>query len=140
MGFRVGAYCKVFEVEPVKDTLTKLRISISKKNKETGEYETSFSGYVACVGTACAGKAAKLTKYDKKSGTSGDTIILGDIDVTMQAKKSGDGYYTNFSIYSFEVADGNNGVAKTPDKPAAKSKKQTHVESNDTEDDSHLPF
>lgn len=120
--------------------MTKLRISISKKNKETGEYETSFSGYVACVGTACAGKAAKLSKYDKKIGSSGDTIILGDIDVTMQAKKSGDGYYTNFSIYSFEVADGNNGGTKTPDKPAAKPKKQAHVESNDTEDDSHLPF
>lgn len=38
MGFRNGAFAKVWEVTPVSDTSTKLRISISRKNKQTNEY------------------------------------------------------------------------------------------------------
>ena len=34
MGFRTGAYAKVWDVTPVGDTSTKVRISISRKNKE----------------------------------------------------------------------------------------------------------
>ena len=47
MGFRNGAYAKVWD-EPsvVSDSMTKLRVSISRKNKTTGEYETDFSGLV----------------------------------------------------------------------------------------------
>lgn len=39
MGFRTGAYAKVWEVTPMSDTSTKIRISVSRKNKQTGEYE-----------------------------------------------------------------------------------------------------
>ena len=52
--------------------MTSLRISISKKNKETGEYEQEYGGHVAAVGTAVAAKAAKLQP--------GDRIKLGDVD------------------------------------------------------------
>ncbi len=45
MGFRTGAYAKVWEVDPVRDTATKIRISTSRKDKQTGEYEQDFSGY-----------------------------------------------------------------------------------------------
>lgn len=38
MGFRSGAYAKVWDVSPVSDTATKLRVSISRKDKNTGEY------------------------------------------------------------------------------------------------------
>ena len=51
MGFRSGSFAKVWEVSPVNDTSTKLRISVSRKNKQTGEYEQDFSGFVMCVGT-----------------------------------------------------------------------------------------
>jgi len=33
MGFRTGAYAKVWEVTPMSDTSTKVRMSISRKNK-----------------------------------------------------------------------------------------------------------
>ena len=38
MGFRTGAFAKVWEVTPMSDTSTKLRMSISRKNKKTDEY------------------------------------------------------------------------------------------------------
>ena len=57
MGFRNGAFAKVWEVTPVSDTSTKLRISISRKNKQTNEYEQDFSGFVLAIGTAAASKA-----------------------------------------------------------------------------------
>ena len=54
MGFRTGAYAKVWEVKPFSDTSVRIRLSISRKNKSTGEYEQDFSGYVTAVGTAAA--------------------------------------------------------------------------------------
>lgn len=42
MGFRTGAYAKVWEVTPMSDTSTKVRMSISRKNKQSGEYEQDF--------------------------------------------------------------------------------------------------
>lgn len=57
MGFRNGAYATIWEVKPVSDTNTKARISVSRKNKQTGQYETDFSGFVEFIGTAAASKA-----------------------------------------------------------------------------------
>lgn len=51
MGFRNGAYATIWEVKPVSDTNTKARISVSRKNKQTGQYETDFSGFVEFIGT-----------------------------------------------------------------------------------------
>lgn len=104
MGFRTGAYCKVFGVEPKSDTLTQIRIAISRKDKETGEYIQEFSGFVACVGTAAAKKAANLKE--------GDRIKLGDVDVTTKYDKGRNVTYTNYKLYSFEDA-GSSGGAPT---------------------------
>lgn len=62
MGFRTGSFCTIWEVEPISDTNTKARISISHKNKQTGEYETDFSGYVNFMGTVAAKKHPALRK------------------------------------------------------------------------------
>ncbi len=132
MGFRSGAFVKIWEITPISDTMTKLNVSISKKNKQSGEYEKDFSGFPVCIGTAAAGKASKLQK--------GDTIILGDVDVTTRTRPDGKGVYTDFKIFSFELADndkrGGSGAANTP----AKAKKPAHVEENPVEDDSDLPY
>lgn len=74
MGFRTGAYAKVWEVSPMSDTSTKVRMSVSRKNKQTGEYEQDFSGFVLCIGTAAAKKASQLHE--------GSRIKIGDCDVT----------------------------------------------------------
>lgn len=95
MGFRTGAYAKVWEVTPMSDTSTKVRMSISRKNKQSGEYEQDFSGFVLAIGTAAAKKAASLKE--------GNRIKLGDVDVTTKYDKEKKVTYTNFKMFSFEL-------------------------------------
>ena len=97
MGFRTGAYAKVWEVTPMSDTSTKVRMSISRKNKQSGEYEQDFSGFVLAIGTAAAKKAAGLKE--------GNRIKLGDVDVTTKYDKEKKITYTNFKMFSFELDD-----------------------------------
>lgn len=128
MGFRKDSYAKVWNVETVSDTNTKLRISTSKKNKQTGEYEQDFSGFVSCVGSAAAAKAAALKE--------GDRIKLGDVDVTTKFVKEKNTTYTNFTVFSFDVEDGNSAGGQ---KPAQTTEPQPSVDSGEVEDD-RLPF
>ena len=106
MGFRNGAYAKIWEVTPISDTATKLRLSISRKDKRTGEYEQDFSGFVLAIGTATAAKAAKLE--------SGARIRIGDCDVTTKYDKVKKVEYVNYKLFSFEDPDSNDIPASTP--------------------------
>ena len=97
MGFRQGAYAKVWEVKPNSSgKSTSVRMSVSKKNGE-GQYEEEFSGYAAFIGTAHT-QAAKLK--------AGDRIKLGDVDVSSSynREKRERGFY--FKVFSYEPADG----------------------------------
>lgn len=126
MGFRTGAYAKVWEVTPMSDTSTKVRMSISRKNKRTDEYEQDFSGFVLAIGTAAASKAARLKK--------GDRIKLGDVDVSTKYDKEKEVTYTNFKMFSFE-SDGETPTARSapPDEP------KPGVDDGEPNDD-RLPF
>ena len=131
--FKTGDYAKVWEITPISDTMTKLNISTSRKSKQSGEYEKDFSGFPVCVGTAAAGKASRLQK--------GDTIILGDIGVSnTRPRNDGKGYYVDYKIFSFELANGDDKGGKASAKTAAKPKKAAYVEENSVEDDSDLPY
>lgn len=101
MGFRTGAYAKVWEVNPTSDTTTKLKLSISRKNKQTNEFETEWNGFALVVGTAAARSASKLGR--------GDTIKLGDVDVTRRYDKESGKEYINWKIFSFAPAEPFNG-------------------------------
>lgn len=125
MGFRTGAYAKVWEVTPMSDTSTKVRLSVSRKNKQTGEYEQDFSGFVLCIGTAAARNAAKLN--------TGARIKIGDCDVTTKYDPQKKITYTNFKMFSFEDADGNNN--SEPDK----TDPQPPVDEGEV-DENRLPF
>lgn len=126
MGFRKESYATVWSVEAVSDTLTKARISISRKNKQTGEYETDFSGFVSFVGTAAAKKASLLKEKDR--------IRLGDVDVTNKYDKEKNTTFTNYKVFSFEFADDTQThTTTTVDEP------QQAVDDGDV-DDSRLPF
>ncbi len=98
MGFRTGSYATIWEVSPVSNTITKGRISISRKNQTTGEYETDFSGFVSFVGSASASKALSLRERDR--------IRLGDVDVRSSYNKDKGITYHNFNIFTFETANG----------------------------------
>lgn len=104
MGFRTGAYATVWSVEAFSDTMTKGRISVSRKNKQTGEYETEFSGYVGFLGTVAAKKALALKERDK--------IKIGDCDVKTNYDKAKNITYYNFNIFSFETGTAENSPKK----------------------------
>lgn len=97
MGFRKDAYATVWSVEAVSDTMTKGRISISRKDRQTGQYETDFSGFVSFIGTAAAKKALGLKERDR--------IKLGDVDVSNRYDKERNTTFNNFKIFSFEAGD-----------------------------------
>lgn len=124
MGFRKDSYARVWTVESVSDTNTKVRISISRKDKNTGEYVDEFGGFVAFYGSANAKKAACLKE--------GDRIKLGDVDVTSRYDKEKKVTYTNFKCFGFEMADGNSSAS-------APAKAAPPVDSGEP-DDSKLPF
>ena len=78
MGFRKDAYCTVWEVKQGSGNFSDARISTSKKNKQTGEYETDFSGFVRFIGSAHQ-KSSSLKEKDR--------IKLGDCEVTNRYDK-----------------------------------------------------
>lgn len=123
MGFRTGAYAKVWEVTPMSDTSTKVRMSISRKNKQSGEYEQDFSGFVLAIGTAAAKKAAGLKE--------GNRIKLGDVDVTTKYDKEKKVTYTNFKMFSFELDGEEHRDSSTEPQPT--------VDEGEI-DDNRLPF
>lgn len=123
MGFRTGAYAKVWEVTPMSDTSTKVRLSVSRKNKQTNEYEQDFSGFVLAIGTAAAKKASCLKQ--------GDRIKLGDVDVTTKYDKDKKVTYTNYKMFSFETDEGEIGSQSTEPQPV--------VDEGEI-DDNRLPF
>lgn len=123
MGFRKDSYATVWEVSRISDTMTKGRISISRKDKNTGEYVQDFGGFVAFCGTACARKALALKEKDR--------IKLGDVDVSNRYDKEKNTTYTNFNIFDFEMADGSGG--------SQQSRAQERVV-DDGEVDDGLPF
>lgn len=92
-----GAFVTVWEIEPKSDRWTKIRISASKKNQDTGEYEDDFKDYISCIGSACAAKAAKLKPRDR--------IKLGDVSVSNKYVKEKGVTYYNFTISDFEIVD-----------------------------------
>ena len=95
MGFRTGSFAKIWDIED-KGRSTRVRMSVSRKNRETGEYEQDFSGYCSLIGTAHA-KASRLKK--------GDRIRLGEVDVSTNFNKEQNREYVNYKCFSFDFAD-----------------------------------
>lgn len=108
MGFKTGAYATVWSVESKTPNVTKVRISISRKDKMTGQYVQSFSGFVGFCGSSAAGRALKLRERDR--------IKLLDVDVTNTYDKETRKEYTNYNCYDFEMADAPGGGGN-PAKP-----------------------
>lgn len=139
MGFREGAFAMVWEVRPVKDTLTKARVTISRKDRTTGEYVQDFGGFIDFVGTACATKALKLKSKDK--------IKLCGVDVSNRYDKEKRIEYTNYKVFDFEMENepsggdrnvrrGNN--ASLPKAPPTRD--SSFVEVDNEVPDEFLPF
>ena len=98
MGFRSGAYATVWEVRNGNGNWTDVKLSISKKSRQTGEYETDFSGYVRFIGDA----ASKATYLGDRA-----RIKIGECEVTNHYNKEKGVTYTNFAVFSFEEVNSN---------------------------------
>ena len=96
MGFRTGTYAKVWKTED-KGNYSVVELSTSKKNKQTGKYETDFNGkFVRFIGQA---------HTDIKKYGDGIKIKLGDVEVTNNYNKETKISYTNFLVFSFEAEE-----------------------------------
>ena len=124
MGFGIGSYATIWSTERVSESMTKCRISTSRKNKNTGNYETDFSGFVAFVGTACANKASRLIERDH--------IKITQCDVKSKYDEEKKVTYYNFYVFDFEDQKGSK---KSSSNKENKPVEANEVESNPVEDD-----
>lgn len=132
MGFRKDAWASVWSVEEGRGNTMKVRISTSRKKKDTDEYEQDFSGFCTFIGNAKA-KAEKLKPKDR--------IKLGDVDVTTWYNKEKGVEYVTYKVFDFETSTGSSGTdtdTKATKKTKA-SKKTSALEEGDVEEDD-LPF
>jgi hypothetical protein len=120
MGLKTGGYATIWSVE-TKGKYAKVKLTTSKKNKETEQYETDFSSFVIFVGEANTG-AGKLKEKDR--------IKIGDFEVTNKYDKDKKITYTNYAVFSFEMADGS-GKAATPKKAEKPVEENVPDSSND---------
>lgn len=95
MGFRNGAYLTIWEVLP-QEKFIKVRGSTSRKNKESGEYITDFSGFVAFIGAA-RDKAKNLAVKDR--------IKISECEVTNRFDKLKNQTFTNFTVFDYEPVE-----------------------------------
>ena len=110
MGFKSGSYATVWEVKGMSPTMTKVRLSLDRKNKMTDQYEQEFGDFVIFVGTAAASKALKLKPKDR--------IKLGDVDVSNKYNKERGVTFYDFKVFDFEYADGANSGGNTGRTPS----------------------
>lgn len=128
MGFRTGAFASVWSVEEGRGNTLKVRLSVSRKNKQTDEYEQEFSGFCTFIGNAKV-KAEKLKAKDR--------IKLGDVDVTTWFNRDKGIEYVTYKVFDFEYQNGSGGTGGN------NAQKQTDFDVSIPEgesDEEELPF
>lgn len=141
MGFREGAFATVWEVTNSSDNFSKIRMSTSRKDKKTDEYITDFNGFVSLIGEAH--KKLNLIESGLKNGGR-CRIKIGACDVSNHYDKEAEREFTNFTMFDFESADGDNAggsnTAKKAPQKKAKASSPLSDESENEEEDGDLPF
>ena len=134
MGFRQDAYARVFSVDN-KGKYSTCNLSISRKNKETDQYEVEFQdGYVRFVGKA----HDAINSVDVPS--KGLNVKITSCDVTRKYDAESKKTYINYVVFGIEVQDGS---AKGNSSAPAMPNKSMATKSNDNimvDDDVQLPF
>lgn len=135
MGFRKDAWASVWSVEEGRGNTMKVRISTSRKKKDSDEYEQDFSGFCTFIGTAKV-KAEKLKPKDR--------IKLGDVDVTTWYNKEKGVEYVTYKVFNFETSNGSDSSdAPSKSTKSTKSAKKSSGLEDTVEDgdmDDNLPF
>lgn len=136
MGFRQDAYARVWSVEN-KGNYSTARLSISRKDKNTGAYTTDFQdGFVRLVGQAH--QAFQGVDIDEKKGVS---IKISSCEVTnLYTAPDGKVSYTpHYTIFGLEFPDGNTNTQGNNSNSASQSGSDEFMNIPDGIDD-ELPF
>lgn len=75
---------------------TDVKCSVSNKNKQTDEYETTFSAYIRMIGKA-HDKAANLSEKDR--------IVINNFDITARWDKENSKMDIRFVCFDFDKVD-----------------------------------
>ena len=106
MGFRNNCYAAVFSVKRGNGNYYDVNLATSRKDKNTGEYNTDFRGFARFVGDA----GNVIARFDGQSSKSPVCRVkLDSVEVTNSYNREKNVTYTNYVVYSCEMADGNNG-------------------------------
>ena len=109
MGFRTGAYASVFSVEKGRGNYYDVNIATSRKDKNTGNYNTDFRGFVRFAGDAAKGIERLNGMTSKNNGNRPIARVrLGDVDTTNSYSPENGKTYTHYAVFTFEYADDSN--------------------------------
>lgn len=132
MGFRQDGFMTVWSVEPSKSgNTTRVRLSSSRKNKNTDEWEQDFSGFCTFIGDAHKA-AARLKERDRIK------ILECDVGTTYNKEKKTE--YVNYKVFDFEMADGGKSTNTKQDKTGKAPDKRTAFDEEGDVGDDRLPF
>lgn len=121
MGLRSGGcYAKVWKIDR-RERFTKIQASISKKVKDSDQYETDWSGFLNLVGAAHT-EAASLQE--------GDRIRIEEFDVTTRYDKAKNVAYTNYAVFKYS----------NPNAQGASQQQSASPDSPVDQDADSLPF
>lgn len=97
MGIRNGAYATVWEAKPGKGNYMDVRLSTSRKNKQTDSYETDFSGWARFIG-----KANDLGQLSERT-----RVQLNEVEVTNHYDKEKNQTFWNVAVFDASLCDSN---------------------------------
>lgn len=116
-------YAKIWETDRL-EHYTTCKITTSRKNKQTNQYETDFSAKVRFV-----------WKAHEKHPQSGDKIKITSCAVTNKYDKEKKITYTNYIVFDYEEVE----AKPKPPKPITEAQ-QCLLNSVEDEDPNWLPF
>ena len=129
MGFGVNSYAKIKEVVEKHDNYSVCKITITKKNKLTNEYELQFSAHCRFVGNAhksvpMADQRIKITSCDV-------TNCYKDKDGKLQFTKN-----PQYVVFGYELQESQGASAPMPYNPYDNGVNFEDLSSSDSD----LPF
>lgn len=129
MGFGVNCYAKIKEVVEKHDNYSVCKITVTKKNKLTNEYELQFSAHCRFVGNAH--KSVPLKDQRIKITSCDVTNCYKDKDGNLQFTKN-----PQYVVFGYELQESQGASANVPYNPYDNGVNFEDLSS----DDSSLPF
>lgn len=111
-----GSYASVWKVTKGKGNYYDVRLSCSRKRKDTNEYVTDFQGFTRFCGTAATQIAAHDGFDAKENGNKPLRIKIGNFSVSNSYDRNKDITYWNVAVFSYDDPNGeSNGQQKQDD-------------------------